>query len=105
VEADVGATVVMTCDVDGNPQADIVWIYDPKDRVRVQVLYSPLFLKYYSRLSQSSHGMSKFSDPFLERDAKFCESEGNFFLFINQLTSLLSCFLSILPPLEVNSGL
>jgi len=33
VEADIGTTVSLSCDVDGNPQPDIVWIHDPTDRV------------------------------------------------------------------------
>lgn len=34
VEADVDQKVVLTCDVDGNPPADILWIHEPLDRVR-----------------------------------------------------------------------
>ncbi|XP_063704901.1 irregular chiasm C-roughest protein [Culicoides brevitarsis] len=33
VEADVDQVAVLTCDVDGNPPADIVWIHEPTDRV------------------------------------------------------------------------
>lgn len=34
VEADEGQTVVLTCDVDGNPIPEIVWIFAGHDRVR-----------------------------------------------------------------------
>lgn len=33
VQADLGATVTLTCDVDGNPPADILWIHENTDRV------------------------------------------------------------------------
>lgn len=33
VEADLDQVAVLTCDVDGNPPADIVWIHEPTDRV------------------------------------------------------------------------
>ncbi|XP_046400034.1 kin of IRRE-like protein 1 isoform X2 [Ischnura elegans] len=33
VEAEEGSTVSMSCDVDGNPPADIVWIHEPTEKV------------------------------------------------------------------------
>lgn len=33
VEADIGSSVSLACDVDGNPQPDIVWIHDQTERV------------------------------------------------------------------------
>lgn len=33
VEADIDATVSLTCDVDGNPTPDVVWIHEANDRV------------------------------------------------------------------------
>lgn len=33
VEADLGNTVTLSCDVDGNPSPEIVWIFDPTERV------------------------------------------------------------------------
>ncbi|XP_067007432.1 irregular chiasm C-roughest protein isoform X2 [Anabrus simplex] len=33
VQADLGSTVTLTCDVDGNPPADIVWIHDDVGKV------------------------------------------------------------------------
>lgn len=33
VQADHGRMVTLTCDVDGNPQPDIVWLHESKDRV------------------------------------------------------------------------
>ncbi|CAB0007579.1 unnamed protein product [Nesidiocoris tenuis] len=33
LQADAGSTVTLTCDVDGNPQPDIVWLHEPTDRV------------------------------------------------------------------------
>ncbi|XP_054285221.1 irregular chiasm C-roughest protein-like [Macrosteles quadrilineatus] len=33
VQADVGATVTLTCDVDGNPKPNIVWIHEDSGRV------------------------------------------------------------------------
>lgn len=35
MEADNGASVSLTCDVDGNPIPDISWIYEPNDRVSI----------------------------------------------------------------------
>lgn len=35
VEADVGSIVTLTCEVEGNPPPEIVWIYDGLDRVSV----------------------------------------------------------------------
>lgn len=32
-QTDLGATVTLTCDVDGNPPPDIVWIHEDTDRV------------------------------------------------------------------------
>ena len=34
VEADEGTTVTLSCDVDGNPVPETVWIFDGLDRVR-----------------------------------------------------------------------
>ncbi|KAF6215510.1 hypothetical protein GE061_010265 [Apolygus lucorum] len=33
IQADSGSTVTLSCDVDGNPQPDIVWLHEPTDRV------------------------------------------------------------------------
>lgn len=33
LEADSGSLVTLTCEVDGNPTPDIVWIQHPIDRV------------------------------------------------------------------------
>ncbi|XP_066905947.1 irregular chiasm C-roughest protein [Halyomorpha halys] len=33
VQADQGAMITLTCDLDGNPQPDIVWFHEPTDRV------------------------------------------------------------------------
>ncbi|XP_046675352.1 irregular chiasm C-roughest protein isoform X2 [Homalodisca vitripennis] len=33
MQADLGASVTLTCDVDGNPPPDIVWIHEDTDRV------------------------------------------------------------------------
>ena len=33
IEADIGSVVSLTCEVDGNPMPDIVWIQHPIDRV------------------------------------------------------------------------
>lgn len=38
VEADIGSTVTLNCDVDGNPIPEIVWIYETVDR-RMQVSF------------------------------------------------------------------
>lgn len=45
VEADEGSVVTLTCDVDGNPVPEIVWIFDGLDRVRRnQVRFSSVLL-------------------------------------------------------------
>ena len=49
VEADVGNTITLSCDVDGNPTPEIVWIFDPSERVKVlftQKLKNKLKYKY-----------------------------------------------------------
>lgn len=33
MEADIGSTASLVCDVDGNPAADIVWISEATERV------------------------------------------------------------------------
>lgn len=33
IEADNGSTIVLTCDVTGNPTPDILWIHEPNDKV------------------------------------------------------------------------
>lgn len=33
VEADLDQIATLTCDVDGNPPADIVWIHEPTEKV------------------------------------------------------------------------
>lgn len=33
VEADISGTVSFSCDVDGNPSPDILWIHEANDRV------------------------------------------------------------------------
>lgn len=33
VQADNGATVALSCDVDGNPTPDIIWIYEESQKV------------------------------------------------------------------------
>lgn len=33
MQADIGASVTLTCDVDGNPPPEIVWIHEDTDRV------------------------------------------------------------------------
>lgn len=47
VEADEGTIVTLTCDVDGNPLPEIVWIFDGLDRVRNQVRLSFIFIYRY----------------------------------------------------------
>lgn len=39
IEADVGNAVTLRCDVDGNPKPEIVWIFDPPERVSDQKLH------------------------------------------------------------------
>lgn len=39
VEADLDQVAVLTCDVDGNPPADIVWIHEPTDRVSENAIF------------------------------------------------------------------
>lgn len=34
IQADLGTTVTLSCDVDGNPPADIEWIHDDTAKVR-----------------------------------------------------------------------
>jgi hypothetical protein len=34
IQADLGTTVTLSCDVDGNPPADIEWIHDETAKVR-----------------------------------------------------------------------
>lgn len=33
VESEMGENVTMNCFVDSNPKADIIWVFDPIDRV------------------------------------------------------------------------
>lgn len=33
IEADNGASIVLTCDVVGNPPPDILWLHEPHDKV------------------------------------------------------------------------
>lgn len=35
IEADNGSTIVLTCDVTGNPTPDILWIHEPNDKVKL----------------------------------------------------------------------
>lgn len=35
VEADIDSMISLSCDVDGNPQPDILWIHEGNDRVSV----------------------------------------------------------------------
>jgi hypothetical protein len=39
VQADQGSTVTLTCDVDGNPPPDIVWVHQATDRVNKSLFY------------------------------------------------------------------
>lgn len=48
VEADEGSVVTLTCDVDGNPVPEIVWIFDGLDRVRNQVRFSFYYFLFCS---------------------------------------------------------
>jgi hypothetical protein len=34
IQADLGTTITLSCDVDGNPPADIEWIHDDTGKVR-----------------------------------------------------------------------
>lgn len=36
IEADNGSTIVLTCDVTGNPAPDILWIHEPNDKVKAK---------------------------------------------------------------------
>lgn len=47
MEADIGATVTLICDVDGNPAPEIVWIFDPSDRVRIKVGFNIFLIVLY----------------------------------------------------------
>jgi hypothetical protein len=33
VEADIGNSVILSCDVDGNPTPEIIWIFDSTEQV------------------------------------------------------------------------
>lgn len=35
IESEIGENITMNCVVDSNPKADIIWVFDPIDRVRV----------------------------------------------------------------------
>lgn len=41
IESELGENITMHCIVDSNPKADIVWVFDPIDRVRLPVLRMP----------------------------------------------------------------
>lgn len=47
VESDEGAAVTLTCDVDGNPTPEIVWIYDGLDRVRRKQVRNAFFFSSF----------------------------------------------------------
>lgn len=36
IEADNGSTIVLTCDVTGNPAPNILWIHEPNDKVKAK---------------------------------------------------------------------
>jgi hypothetical protein len=50
VEADIGNQVTLSCDVDGNPPPEIVWIFDPTERVRMKVRCNCLLLSYLAKI-------------------------------------------------------
>jgi hypothetical protein len=50
VEADIGTSVTLSCEVEGNPVPEIVWIYDGLDRVRRKQVRFASFILYFLTL-------------------------------------------------------
>lgn len=44
IETEMGENITMNCLVDSNPKADIIWVFDPIDRVRIFVFVLLLFV-------------------------------------------------------------
>lgn len=81
VEADLDQIAVLTCDVDGNPPADIVWIHEPTEKVS-------FLLQHFSLSSKSFyfyHPLSLYYLYFFLLFHPFHPSHLLFFRFVSQL--------------------
>lgn len=47
VESEMGDNITMNCLVDSNPKADIIWVFDPIDRVSTTVHSFFLFVSFF----------------------------------------------------------